>query len=900
MTRWGAQFPVEGSAGLDSTGTDSAGDRAELTINRAQLDAMRARSASAVRDGLPPDDDDATISRDALNQLRRARRDPGVPGNALDAHAVLGGGEVLDGASDQDDVLDDDNASNEDEVLGDDETPDKDEVLDGHETPDKDDVLDDDNASNDDEVLADETLDKDEVLDGEDFDFDQTVSRAEFDRRRGAARTNAATGARRLRRNVRSTADASSAAETADDASPSAETAGASTPTEITDASALAEIADAPRAAETGTASSPEETAHTSTPAETEATSSREAPTYTSAPAETSHTEIPEEAPAASTPAETSITSSPTATTLTSIPAEAPAASTPEETSTTPSPAATTLTPIPAEAPAASTPAETSTTPSPTATTHTASPAATTHISTPGETRHSSPLTAIADAAPEREDAEARALEAEGRALEAEADALEAEADALEAEADALDAEARALEAEGYFRDASTIPYATLMSLRAAAAGQATDHGMFVPRSTTPSDVHTSEQNVSTRSIRLPLPAAELAREIDEGDDEEEVPEETLPAPVTHDVAVSARANPARRSAGQAAPRTSAGLNDRPHPSPRGPRTPAGRTRPSGAGGPVSARVRRRPMTAARRRIVVLTIVAALATAIAVVVAVTSALRAPVAAPLSGESGASVADSDVKAGAGHGETNILIALADSPEDAADVASEGGAQAVAIAVVDFSADGSSVSSVSFRPDTWVAIPQHGEGTLSDALSMGGAEALRASMQDSLGIRIDHTMVITEPWLTGLALSGDLDIVNPSDVEADRFTFPTGPLTLTPSTAADYLMSDPRDLLRQQAVLDGAARVLIARGTPGGTTTDAGLVVLPAFTDSDLDQLNTQLRQVGASDIVYGVAATSDAERASRDVATLDGTAWRELRAAFAADDVAGHLRSGTSR
>ncbi len=853
MTRWGAQFPVEGSAGLDSTGTDSAGDRAELTINRAQLDAMRARSASAVRDGLPPDDDDATISRDALNQLRRARRDPGVPGDdALDALAVLGGGEALDGASDQDDVLDDDNASNEDEVLGD-------------------------------EVLDDETPDEDEVLDDEDFDFDQTVSRTELDRRRGAARTNAATGARRLRRNVRSTADASSAAETADDASPSAETAndaspsaetaGASAPTEITDASALAEIADAPRAAETGTASSPEETAHTSTPAETEATSSREAPTYTSAPAETSHTEIPEEAPAASTPAETSITSSPTATTLTSIPAEAPAASTPEETSTTSSPTATTLT---------------------------ASPAATTHISTHAGTRHTSPLTAIADAAPEREDAEGRALEAEGRALDTEARALEAEADALEAEGRALEAEARALEAEGYFRDASTIPYATLMSLRAAAAGQATDHGMFVPRSTTPSDVHTSEQNVSTRSIRLLLPAAELAREIDEGDDEEEVPEETLPAPVTHDVAVSARANPARRSAGQTAPRTSAGLNDRPHPSPRGPRTPAGRTRPSGAGGPVSARVRRRPMTAARRRIVVLTIVAALATAIAVVVAVTSALRAPVAAPLSGESGASVADSDVKAGAGHGETNILIALADSPEDAADVASEGGAQAVAIAVVDFSADGSSVSSVSFRPDTWVAIPQHGEGTLSDALSMGGAEALRASMQDSLGIRIDHTMVITEPWLTGLALSGDLDIVNPSDVEADRFTFPTGPLTLTPSTAADYLMSDPRDLLRQQAVLDGAARVLIARGTPGGTTTDAGLVVLPAFTDSDLDQLNTQLRQVGASDIVYGVAATSDAERASRDVATLDGTAWRELRAAFAADDVAGHLRSGTSR
>ncbi|MCD2499672.1 hypothetical protein [Microbacterium nymphoidis] len=881
MTRWGAQFPVGGSAGLDSTGTDSAGDRAELTINRAQLDAMRARSASAVRDGLAPDDDDATISRDALNQLRRARRAPGVPGdNALDAHAVLGGGEVLDGASDQDDVLDDDNASNDDEVLGDDETPDRDEVLDDHETPDKDDVLDDENASNDDEVLGDEVLDdetpdKDEVLDGEDFDDDfdddQTVSRAELDRRRGAARTNAATGARRLRRNVRSTADASSAAETADDASPSAETAGASTPTEITDASALAEIADAPRAAETGTASSPEETAHTSTPAETEATSSREVPTYTSAPAATSHTEIPEEAPAASTPAETSTTPSPTATTHTSIPEEAPAASTPAETSTTPSPAATTHTSIPEEAPAASTPAETSTTPSPAATTLTASPAATAHISTHAGTRHTSPLTAIADAAPEREDTEARALEAE----------------------------AGALEADGYFRDASTIPYATLMSLRAAAAGQGTDHGMFVPRSTTPSDVHTSEQNVSTRSIRLPLPAAELAREIDEGDDEE-VPEDTLPAPVTHDVAVSARANPARRSAGQAAPRTSAGLNDRPHPSPRGPRTPAGRTRPSGAGGPVSARVRRRPMTAARRRIVVLTIVAALATAIAVVVAVTSALRAPVAAPLSGESGASVADSDVKAGAGHGETNILIALADSPEDAADIASEGGAQAVAIAVVDFSADGSSVSSVSFRPDTWVAIPQHGEGTLSDALSMGGAEALRASMQDSLGIRIDHTMVITEPWLTGLALSGDLDIVNPSDIEADRFTFPTGPLTLTPSTAADYLMSDPRDLLRQQAVLDGAARVLIARGTPGGTTTDAGLVVLPAFTDSDLDQLNTQLRQVGASDIVYGVAATSDAERASRDVATLDGTAWRELRAAFAADDVAGHLRSGTSR
>ena len=436
------------------------------------------------------------------------------------------------------------------------------------------------------------------------------------------------------------------------------------------------------------------------------------------------------------------------------------------------------------------------------------------------------------------------------------------------------------------------------MSLRASAAGASTGDSVFAARGTTSFDVGPSGENATTRSIRLPAPAAELARELDDTDDEE-IPEETLPAPVTHEDVASAHPNHLRLSTARTPPRTSARRDDRPRAAARGAAPAVRSARPWGTGSPALAHARRPPVRP-RRHIVVLSVVAALATAIAVVVALFGALSGPVATPVPGQTGSAAAGSGEGSGTGQGGTNILLTLTDSPKDAADIAADGGAGILSIAVIDFSGDGSSVSSVSFRPDTWVAIPEHGEGTLSDALTRGGADALQATVQDSLGIRIDHTIVITEPWLTGLALSGDLDIVNPSDVVTDRFTFPNGPLTLSSSTAADYLKSDPRDVFRQQAVLDGAARLLISRGTPEGSTMDAGLAVLPTFSDDTLQRLTEQLRQVDASGIVYGVAATSDAERDSREVATLDGKAWRELRTAFDTDDVAGHLGSGTSR
>ncbi|WP_433675404.1 LCP family protein [Microbacterium gorillae] len=427
------------------------------------------------------------------------------------------------------------------------------------------------------------------------------------------------------------------------------------------------------------------------------------------------------------------------------------------------------------------------------------------------------------------------------------------------------------IDGAAYFRDASTIPYATLLSLRAAPAGDS---------DTTPFDVRTVDENVATRSIRLPLPAAELARVSDEGDVEEDVPEETLPAPVTHQVAVSVRTGAASRTS----QRTSTGPDDPTGSTIPAPRPAAENTVGDDATDSALAPARPRFVTAPRR-IVALWIVVAVALMIALSVIVKPGQVGSIAAGIS---------------AGRGETNILMVLADSSKDAADIASGGGADALAVAVVDFSADGLSVSSVSLRPDTWVAIPEHGEGTLSDALALGGAEALRSTLQDSLGIRIDHTIVITEPGLAALTRSGDLDIVNPSEVTTDRFTFPSGPLTLNPSTAVDYLQSDPLDLPRQQAVLDGAARLLIGSGVSKDAATTDAVAVLPAFNDEAVEQLTAQLRAVDASGIVYGIAATSDAERDSRSVAALDGAAWQKLRAAFAADDVASHLRSGTSR
>lgn len=85
-------------------------------------------------------------------------------------------------------------------------------------------------------------------------------------------------------------------------------------------------------------------------------------------------------------------------------------------------------------------------------------------------------------------------------------------------------------------------------------------------------------------------------------------------------------------------------------------------------------------------------------------------------------------------------TNYLIIGNDAGPD------RSGARSDVMVIVHIPEDRSKVQLIHFPRDLWVSIPGHGKGKLNASYAYGGAPLLVRTMQDMLGIKIDHVAML----------------------------------------------------------------------------------------------------------------------------------------------------------
>ena len=131
-------------------------------------------------------------------------------------------------------------------------------------------------------------------------------------------------------------------------------------------------------------------------------------------------------------------------------------------------------------------------------------------------------------------------------------------------------------------------------------------------------------------------------------------------------------------------------------------------------------------------------------------------------------------------------------------------------------------------LSLPRDLWVAMPGIGEGKINSAYVLGGAQTAAATVEQALGIPIDHTVVVDFKGFRGLidALGG-ITVDVPRELYDPKFPtddygikeahFLPGPQVMDGEKALTYSRirhpdSDFARMRRQQAVLLGIARRL----------------------------------------------------------------------------------------
>lgn len=154
-----------------------------------------------------------------------------------------------------------------------------------------------------------------------------------------------------------------------------------------------------------------------------------------------------------------------------------------------------------------------------------------------------------------------------------------------------------------------------------------------------------------------------------------------------------------------------------------------------------------------------------------------------------------------------GVLNVLLLGSDSRgegRDTADVKGEDGARSDTMMLVHVPKDRKNVYVMSIVRDLWVEIPGHGERKVNGALGLGGYPLVIRTVEDLVGVEIDHLGVIDFEGFNGLTEAlGGVELCNPhafsSGVINPSF-FPQGDILLNGTDALRYVRE-------RKAFLDG---------------------------------------------------------------------------------------------
>ncbi|MFC7402666.1 LCP family protein [Citricoccus sp. GCM10030269] len=141
------------------------------------------------------------------------------------------------------------------------------------------------------------------------------------------------------------------------------------------------------------------------------------------------------------------------------------------------------------------------------------------------------------------------------------------------------------------------------------------------------------------------------------------------------------------------------------------------------------------------------------------------------------------------AAAEEGALNILVMGSDSRgegENTAENKGEDGVRSDTMMLVHIPEDRQDVYVMSIVRDLWVEIPGHGERKVNAALSLGGYPLVTKTMENLLGLNVDHLAVIDFEGFNGLTSAlGGVQVCNPnvfSSGQVNPSYFPQGEILL----------------------------------------------------------------------------------------------------------------------
>ena len=167
--------------------------------------------------------------------------------------------------------------------------------------------------------------------------------------------------------------------------------------------------------------------------------------------------------------------------------------------------------------------------------------------------------------------------------------------------------------------------------------------------------------------------------------------------------------------------------------------------------------------------------------------------------------------------------NILL-LGSDTRSGSDAALVSGSRADTIMLMHIPADGKGVYIISIMRDTWVNIPGYGAAKINAALNYGGISLQVATVENLLGVKIDHVAEIEFEGFKSLVNAvGGVDVQVPFAFTSNVWTFTPGVMHMNGSAALTFVRErysfadgDYQRVRNQRAFLRGLYSTMKAKG------------------------------------------------------------------------------------
>ena len=167
--------------------------------------------------------------------------------------------------------------------------------------------------------------------------------------------------------------------------------------------------------------------------------------------------------------------------------------------------------------------------------------------------------------------------------------------------------------------------------------------------------------------------------------------------------------------------------------------------------------------------------------------------------------------------------NILL-LGSDTRSGSDAALVSGSRADTIMLMHIPADGKGVYIISIMRDTWVNIPGYGAAKINAALNYGGISLQVATVENLVGVKIDHVAEIEFEGFKSLVNAiGGVDVQVPFAFTSNVWTFTPGLMHLNGSGALSFVRErysfadgDYQRVRNQRAFLRGLYNTMKAKG------------------------------------------------------------------------------------